>query len=507
LILRPALRGWLFGSAGGSVPQNVILDVDLAFDLDDVYAVMLALQAHEEGRINLLGIVVSSALDSSAPGLYGILAGYATKRGFPFTDIPIAAYQGSTGSYSEVYTEEVRERFGVSGQSRTAYTDDVDGYRTWLEAAETPVKIITVGGQTSFAALLASSADGISALTGSQLVAAKVSECIVMGGAFPGPGSAEANYARDKTATKYVMDNCPVPVIHHGFEVGNTVLYMPPPGVSPLLSPGKYATDIFATNMADGDRHKSWDLLAVHYAIYGPRSAYEMGGEDGTDTVVEATGINTWSATPGNHSYVEKVSSDAALAEEVDALLFEFENCSRVNKLCATDDFTRTEWTKNRLTIGTKNADGMDQIIETTDTGTHHISGTTAPVKNGKTYVISIEAKQDANIRYVQLYAAGAAFGFNAWGNFDLQSGALGTIGSAATGFITPVDGRPGVYRIGLIITATANLINANFNINSVAASDSARGAAHTGSTSDRVYIGKPQFEEGSAFSAYEANP
>jgi inosine-uridine nucleoside N-ribohydrolase len=62
----------------------------------------------------------------------------------------------------------------------------VDLYRTVLSSAEDEsIHIISIGGLANLADLLKSEVDHISHLSGSQLISAKVSELIVMGGQYP----------------------------------------------------------------------------------------------------------------------------------------------------------------------------------------------------------------------------------------------------------------------------------------------------------------------------------
>ena len=57
--------------------------------------------------------------------------------------------------------------------------------------------------------------------------------------------------------------------------------------------------------------------------IYGPRSAWDLGGKDGTNSINNTNGNNTWTATAGNDSYVTKLVSDKVLEAELNAMLAE----------------------------------------------------------------------------------------------------------------------------------------------------------------------------------------
>lgn len=321
LEILPALA--LTGSLVSVVAaQRVILVTDYAGDCDDAPAVLIACDAHEKGGINLLGIVASSTVATSAPGVYGQLAAY------DMTDIPVFAYQGSTGTYNNRISAPVRDRFGVAGQARTAFTDDVTGLRTMLAAApDASVKIIDVGAPVSTSRLLDSPADAISPLTGRELVAAKVIGLWMMAGEFTST-RIEYNADRDVASTQNVYQTWPTPIYAHGAEVGGTVLTAPMADANPLIDPVKVAFDAFdaasptSLQVYLGRRARwSWDPICVHHAIYGNQNLYNLAGANGTITV-SSTGVTSWSATPaGNKSYVGKAATDAVIAAAIQTII------------------------------------------------------------------------------------------------------------------------------------------------------------------------------------------
>ena len=312
-----SLTGELSVEAVSSAPRYIV-DTDFAGDPDDALGLGNVVDAHEADAINLLGVVVSSSLETSAPGVKGFLEAYG------HGSIPVYAYQGSAGAYNDNYSGQLRDRFGTPGETRAAYADDVTGYRTLLAGApDASVKIIGLGALTSLSRLLDSPADGISPLTGRQLVAAKVINLTQVGGAFPNSGATpEYNLSRDIAASRNVYTTWPTPIIAHGFEPGSSVLSGPPYGADPQIDPIKYAFDLSqAAGYLSGNlKRSSWDPLAAHYAIYGPRSSYGLGGANGTMTIDDA-GNNVWSASPaGNVSYVSRIASTSALGRELDRI-------------------------------------------------------------------------------------------------------------------------------------------------------------------------------------------
>jgi len=303
-----------------SGPQRIILVTDFAGDCDDTPAVLIACDAHARGDANLLGIVVSSSIATSAPGVYGQLAAYN------MTYIPIYAYQGSIGTYNNRISAPLRNLFGIPSQTRTAYQDDVVGLRTMLAAApDASVKMIDVGAPVSTSRLLDSPADAISPMTGRELIAAKVIGLWMMAGEFTSTRN-EYNADRHPASTKNVYETWPTPIYAHGAEVGANVFTAPMLNADPVIDPVKVAFDEFLAATPGGltsylgrmGRH-SWDPCCVDHAIYGDRGIYNLAGANGTITV-DNLGVTTWSATPaGNRSYVGKATTNANVAAAVQA--------------------------------------------------------------------------------------------------------------------------------------------------------------------------------------------
>lgn len=303
----------------GTSAQRVIVLTDYAGDCDDAAAMAIAARAHEAGDINLLGVVTTSTVTTSAPGVRGQLDAYGMQS------IPVYAYQGSVGTYNDRYSIEMRDEFGVPGQTRTAYQDDVTGLRTLLAAAPNgSVKLIDVGAPVSTARLLASPADGISPLTGAELIAAKVVGLWAMAGNFP-TGVSEYNMNRDVASSQAVYSNWPTPIYAHGGEVGATIFTGPAPGTIYGHDPVRTAFDAFQNvygGILQNGRRQSWDPATVHHAIYGNQALYSLSAP-GT-IAIDGAGVSTWTAGGGNRQYVIKTATDAAIAASMQALIDDY---------------------------------------------------------------------------------------------------------------------------------------------------------------------------------------
>lgn len=304
------------------LPQRVlIIDTDIAGDSDDVAALAIACQHHRDRRINLGGVIVSSSLDASAPCCRAVL------DNFGCATVPVYAYQGALGSYNVTYPVYVRDRFGTVGQSRSAYVDDVTGYRTLLaKAADASVVLAIIGAPVSISRLLASSGDSISPLNGADLVATKVAKGVCMMGNFTN-ASPEYNASRDVASTQYFVANWPtnVPMYWHDASIGQAVFCGPSAIANALTDALGYTFDVYSQTApaalnATGKRN-SWDPLAIDYAVRGARDAYSLAGSNGT-VAVDGTGITTYNANNGGPFFrVSKLATDLRLGKELDALL------------------------------------------------------------------------------------------------------------------------------------------------------------------------------------------
>ena len=287
--------------------QRVIILTDYAGDCDDAMALGVACAAHKRGDIHILGVVATSSIETSAPGVHGQLAAYGMQS------IPVYAYQGSIGTYNNNISAPVRDAHGIPGQTRAAFEDDLTGLRRMLAGSpDGSVKVIDIGAPISTARLLDSPADAISALTGMQLASAKVSGLWMMAGDFTG-GTAEYNATRHIASTQRVYHDWPTPLYAHGSEVGGDVNTGPHRSFEmPGLDPIKTAFDAYGTA-----QRMSWDPITVHHAIYGNGTLYRHAGEGGTISV-DATGVTTWAASPaGNRTYVAKLAGQGTISAAI----------------------------------------------------------------------------------------------------------------------------------------------------------------------------------------------
>ena len=139
--------------------------------------------------------------------------------------------------------------------------------------------LVTLGFLTNIAGLLSSPADSVSPLTGTELVAAKVSSVYVMGGRYPESvlfsefnfncGDGLISVAECEGSAKAAVENMPsnVKMIFSGFEVGNKVM-----SGGALTSCGEETNPCrraYIDYCGNGVNRPSWDPLTLIAAVRG----------------------------------------------------------------------------------------------------------------------------------------------------------------------------------------------------------------------------------------------
>lgn len=180
---------------------------------------------------------------------------------------------------------------------------------------------------------------------------------------------------------------------------------------------------------------------------------------------------------------------------------------ARTNVVVGSEEFGGS-WTKTNTTIadnttaspgGTNTA---DTFAETTANATHSMFASAATnVTSGVTYTQSVFIKA-GTISVIQLTFGSAQFGTDAFANYDVANGIIGTVGSASTARIKPY--KNGFYRLELTATATATTTSApcvivfcNNNLSS------GRAPSYAGSTASNVFVWGGQFETGAFATSY----
>jgi hypothetical protein len=177
------------------------------------------------------------------------------------------------------------------------------------------------------------------------------------------------------------------------------------------------------------------------------------------------------------------------------------------NLLSYTQEFDDDYWTKSNATVTANQIAAPDgtntgyKVNENAATTPHYILQTGFSFTSGEEYTQSVYAKAGTN-NIVQLLGTSAAFGSQAWANFDLSDGTIGSKGTATAAAIQSVG--EGWYRCSITITVTATSGGSAGLTALVPTKTSSRVFAYEGNPSNHIYAWGAQVELGSTATQYQ---
>ena len=309
---------------------NILLDTDIGPDCDDVAALAMLNLYQNAGLCRILGI------GHCTSNIYGAGAIDAINLYYGHSDIPIGSC-GRSGflcdeacmKYNRFLTQNLANRYR-DAQPGPA----IQLYRKLLASQpDGSVDFIAIGPMNNLSDLLDSSPDEFSALTGLELVRAKVRRLVAMAGIFPCKNAehaqravtetgipisnfSEFNVACDVPAARNVIQKWPGPRVFLGFEAGLLETCAPLQTILPENHPVRMAYHLYTEN---GGRF-SWDLMTVQYAV-DPRCGYYGLSEEGSVRFDEE-GKTLWEpGALGRDRFVELIVPDQVIADSINQLL------------------------------------------------------------------------------------------------------------------------------------------------------------------------------------------
>jgi Inosine-uridine preferring nucleoside hydrolase len=327
-VIAIAVAAAVPAAAGDSVPRRdtkqpkgatrVIIDTDLSRWWDDATTIGLANVLHDRGKIRILGVV------SNVPNTVAVAALDAINTAYHHGDIPLGAVAGSEAdTFQHGYTDEVVRRLPNSVDDHRDVPNAVRLYRRLLaKAPDKSVTIVSVGGYTNLAGLLASQRGQGGSLDGRALVADKVKRLVQMDGIFPGGGPAFTNQKLDLEAATAVVggEGWPTPIAWvdglGGVQtmVGGTLCT-----TEKAKHPMRIVYELLFACGPPGDGN--WDAPTLLYAVGDSTGVFSEQGQGGA-AVINAQGGLSWETASSrpNDLYV-KVVDQQTLSQRIDELL------------------------------------------------------------------------------------------------------------------------------------------------------------------------------------------
>ena len=309
-------------SQGAAISQpkggpRVIIDTDLSRWWDDASTIGLANVLHQRGKLRILGIV------SNVPNRVAVAAIDGINTAYGHGDIPLGAVAGSDAdTFQHGYTDELVRRLPNSVRDHTDVPSAVGLYRRLLaRQPDHSVTIVSVGGYTNLAGLLASKAGQGSSLDGRALVADKVKRLVQMDGIFPGGGPAFTNQKIDLESANAVVggEGWPTPIAWvdglGGIQtkVGGALC------TEAARHPMRIVYEVLFACGPPGDGN--WDAPTLLYAIGDLPGAFSEQGQGGAAVINPQGGLSWQVPSPRPNDLYVHVVDQPTLNQRIDELL------------------------------------------------------------------------------------------------------------------------------------------------------------------------------------------
>lgn len=239
-----------------AAPVAIIFDTDMGNDIDDALALAMIHALERRGACRLLAVTLTNP-DPLAGAYVDAINTFHGRADIPIGISPHAPRVGQS--------KFLRVANAPDDSGRQVYPWDFDVQsalssvellrRTLAAAADSSVVLVQVGFFTNLAALLETTGDATSPLSGRELVARKVRLLSLMGGAFQTANFdnryAEFNVRVAVVPAQRVASDWPTPIVWSGWEIG-------------------VASPFPATAIDHGYAHAPRDPVREGYQLYNP---------------------------------------------------------------------------------------------------------------------------------------------------------------------------------------------------------------------------------------------
>jgi inosine-uridine nucleoside N-ribohydrolase len=268
-------------------PVPLVFDTDIGNDCDDVLALGMIHALQSRGECQLMAVTITKDHELAAAFTDVVNTFYG--RG----NIPIGVCRSGitpeAGKFNKLaqLKDDGRQRYPHDLVSGRDAEDAVAVLRKTLVGAEdSSVVICQVGFSTNLANLIASKADGLSALSGTDLVKQKVKLLSMMAGAFAKipngrtgqPGRhREYNVVQDIPSAQRLVDLWPTPIVWSGFEIGLNLKY-PHRSIQEDYNYVRHhpLAEAYTLYMPPPHDRPTWDLTSVLYAVRPDRGYFDL---------------------------------------------------------------------------------------------------------------------------------------------------------------------------------------------------------------------------------------
>ena len=303
--------------------KRIIFDTDFGGDADDLGALAMLNHFSNKGEIEIEGIMCWNLEE------YAVSAIDAVNTYYGNPNIPIARRPGSIHITPWNHSKAIADVLDHDA-THANVPDATHLYRELLSNNDDKsMVIVTVGPLMNIKNLIDSKPDKFSSLNGLELINAKVSEFVIMGGNFPSSEN-EWNFDGNMAGiTKYVLENIEVPITFLGAELGSQIrtgeVFNQLESKSPLYL-GFYHFSKHAPWMKHQFEGKiydnaTFDQTAVLYAVRNGVGDYWQR-IDGGICVADSIGGNVWrSGERSNHSYLVLKKPITLIESEIEAFM------------------------------------------------------------------------------------------------------------------------------------------------------------------------------------------